>query len=116
MAQARVFVPQDAVEGWLSEGRADLSQDLLTLDGRRFQVSGAVRFVAEVSGAPDEARLVGRVKSREQLLALSAEHSGQSVVLGDNAYDVVEGYLLAPEGATAGSDLMPGLQKLFARP
>lgn len=113
MPQTRVFVPQDAVESWLSEGRAEFTQDMLTLDGHGFRVSAAVRFVAEVTGGVDSARLVGRVKSREQLVALSAEHTAQSVVLGDNAYDVIEGYLLSPQLAAVTSNLLPLLQKLF---
>ena len=113
MAQTRVFVPQDAVEAWLTEGRAEFAQDMLTLDGHVFRVSAAVRFVAEVTGGADAARLVGRVKSRQQLVALSAEHTAQCVVLGDNAYDVIEGYLLSPQLAAVTSDLLPLLQKLF---
>lgn len=114
MSQTRVFVPQDAVESWLTEGRAELTQDVLTLDGYVFRVSAAVRFVAEVTGGADSARLVGRVKTREQLVSMSAEHTAQSVVLGDNAYDVIEGYVLSPQAATLGTDPMPVLQKLFA--
>ncbi|MDB4974690.1 MAG: hypothetical protein JWN48_3031 [Myxococcaceae bacterium] len=114
--QTRVFVPQDAVELWLSEGRASLTQDTLTLDGQPFLVSGAVRFLSEVSGAPDEPNLVGRVKSREQLEALEAEHAGDSVVLRDNAYEVAEGYLLALVHETAAAESFALLQTLFASP
>ncbi|MDB4972381.1 MAG: hypothetical protein JWN48_722 [Myxococcaceae bacterium] len=116
MPQARVFVPQDAVESWLSEGRADLTHDTLTFDGQLFRVAGAVRFLSEVSGSPDAARLVGRIKSREQLEALSAEHSGASVVLGDNAYEVAEGYLLSLQRPMSASESILLLQKLFAQP
>jgi hypothetical protein len=115
MPQARVFVPQDAVESWLTEGRADLTRDTLTFEGVPVRVSGAVRFLAEVAGGGDEPRLVGRVKTRDQLLSLSAEHSGESVLLGDNAYQVTEGYLLAPEGAD-GPDLVSRIHRLFSRP
>ncbi|MEY4513388.1 MAG: hypothetical protein RLZZ450_5510 [Pseudomonadota bacterium] len=115
MPQARVFVPQDAVESWLTDGRADLTRDTLTFEGVAFRVSGAVRFLAEVAGGGDEPRLVGRIKTRDQLLALSAEHSGESVLLGDNAYQVSEGYLLAPESADE-PDLVSRIHKLFSRP
>jgi hypothetical protein len=115
MPQARVFVPQDAVESWLTDGRADLTRDTLTFEGVAFRVAGAVRFLAEVAGGGDEPRLVGRVKTRDQLLSLSAEHSGESVLLGDNAYQVTEGYLLSPEGAD-GPDLVSRIHKLFSRP
>lgn len=117
MPQARVFVPQDAVESWLTDGRAELDRDTLTFEGVAFRVSGAVRFLAEVAGGADELRLVGKVKSVEQLRQLAAEHSGESVLLGDNAYQVAEGYLLAPELESArGPDLISRLHKLFSRP
>jgi hypothetical protein len=115
MPNARVFVPQEALESWLTEGRALLVRDTLTVEDQLFHVTGAVRFVAEVAGGGDELGLVGRVKSREQLAVLGAEHSGESVLLRDNAYHVVEGYLLSPvvEGKL---DLYPRILSLFARP
>ena len=116
MVQTRVFVPQEAVESWIGEGRARLTQDSLTLEGHAFTVASAVRFLAEVTGSPDQADLVGRVKSREQLEALAAEHSGESVLLGDNAYQVSEGYLLGMQHAPLVGDPVQLLQKLFARP
>jgi hypothetical protein len=116
MPHSRVFVPQDAVESWLTDGRADLNQDLLTFDGVAFRVSGAVRFLAEVAGGPDEQRLVGKVKTSEQLALLEAEHAGDSVLLGESAYQVTEGYVLSPERESAGTpDLVSRLHRLFSR-
>jgi len=119
MPQARVFVPQDAVESWLTDGRADLTQDTLTFLGVAFRVSGAVRFLAEVAGGGDAPRLVGLVKTRAQLEQLAAEHSGESVLLGDNAYQVIEGYLLAlasEDRSADAPDLVSRIHKLFSRP
>jgi hypothetical protein len=115
MSHARVFVPQEAIESWLSEGRADLQRDTLTLDGQRFQAEPGVRFLAEVAGGLDEHKLVGRVQSNAQLDALAAEHTHEAVLLGDNAYQVAEGYLLTldPEAARA-PDVMARLAQLLA--
>lgn len=115
MSQARVFVPQEALEGWLIDSRASLEDDLLLFDGLRFRSEPAVHFVEEVSGSDDAHALVGLVKSRQQLLALSAEHSPEAVVLGDNAYRVVDGYALVPEGESD-KDIHAELVKLFAAP
>jgi len=114
MPQARVFVPQDAVETWLGEGRASIDRDSFTYGGVTFEMSSAVRFLREVTGGTDTPRLVGRVKSREQLELLAADHSGDSVVLGENAYEVVEGYLL--RATREGGVPVPQMQKLFAQP
>lgn len=113
--QARMFVPQEALERWLTNGRGALEGDTFTLDGFAFEAEPAVRFVAEVAGGPDEHALLGRVKSRTQLAPLGAEHSPEAVVLGDNAYHVIEGFALSPRNEGA-RDLYPELIELFAQP
>jgi hypothetical protein len=117
MPHTRLFVPQDAVEGWLTDGRADIARDVLTFQGVSFRMSGAVRFLDEVAGTGDPLGLVGRCKSLEQLAQLTAEHTGDSVLVGDSAYQVREGYLLSlePESAS-GPDLVSRLHRLFSRP
>jgi len=97
MPNARVFVPQEALEAWMGNGRAHMTGDTLFLESAPFQLTSAVRFVSEVAGGGDEANLVGRVKSLEQITELGGEHAAGSVILGDNAYEVVDGFLAAPE-------------------
>jgi hypothetical protein len=97
MTQARVFFPQDVLEGWMSDGRGHVVGETLFLDGLPFTLSTAVRFVAEVAGGGDEAQLVGKVKSIPQIEELGGEHVSGSVVLGDDAYEVVEGFLATPD-------------------
>ncbi len=115
MSPARVFVPQDAVEHWLNQGRADLARDTLRLDGWRFHAQPGVRFLAEVAGGRDEQQLIGRVQTSQQLERMGAEHTHEAVLLGDNAYQVAEGYLLTldPDSARA-PDVMARLADLFA--
>ena len=107
MAANRVFFPQQALDTWLESGRAALVGDELTFlpEGRRFRLTSAVRFTAEVAEGRDPHDLVGKVKDLEQLAALRGEHCAESVIIGDNAYDVVEGFfgeLLPPLKASAG--------------
>lgn len=102
MAANRVFFPQQALDEWLEQGRVALVGDELTAgpEGRRFQLTSALRFVAEVAGNEDAHDLVGKVKTIEQVQALQGEHCADSVIVGDNAYQVVEGFLgdpLAPK-------------------
>jgi hypothetical protein len=97
MSLARVFFPQDALEAWMAESRAHVVGETLFLEGQAFVLESALRFVDEVAGGGDEGKLVGRVKSLEQVVSLGGEHHRDSVVLGDNAYTVVEGYLASPE-------------------
>jgi hypothetical protein len=101
MAKNRVFFPQEALDVWLSEGRVDLAGEELTLkaEGRRFRLTEAVRVLREVTGTPDAYDLVGRVKSRVFLDALESELLESSMLIGDNAYDVVPGFLGIPQGS-----------------
>lgn len=98
MANNRVFFPQEAFDLWLEEGKISLDADVLTLqpEGQRFNVTSALRFTAEVADGEDEAGLVGKVKSLEQVAELGGEHCADSVVLGNNAYEVIEGFLGEP--------------------
>lgn len=95
MAHNRVFFPQGALARWLDEGKVELSGETLTMcqDGHSYRIVEAARIMREISGAPDTYQLQGRVKSRVFLLELGAEIVEESMILGDNAYDIVPGFL-----------------------
>ena len=94
----RVFFPQQALDIWTADDRVDLASDELMLkqDGRKYRVIEAVRVLREVTGTADPKELVGKVKSRAYLAELGAELLEGSMILGDNAYDVVPGFVGAP--------------------
>lgn len=100
MGKNRVFFPQEALDRWLREGQVDLSGAELTIRARRrrYRLVEAVRVLAEVSGQPDVNEIVGRVKTVAFLTELGAELLGKSMVIGDNAYEVVPGWLGSPIG------------------
>jgi hypothetical protein len=95
MATNRAFFPQAAVDRWLAEGHVGLEGDVLGLlpDGPTFQLSSAVLFRAEVAASSDVPGLCGKIKTLSDIEAMSGEHAGGSVLLGDYAYEVVEGFL-----------------------
>ena len=101
MGKNRVFFPQAALDQWISDGKVDLTGDELTIkaEARRYRITEAARVVVEVTGIPDANELVGKVKSKLYLSELGAEILENSMVLGDNAYDVVPGFLAAPVGS-----------------
>jgi hypothetical protein len=114
MSLARVFVPQEALESWVAEGRAQLDGEVLVLEEVSFQLASAVRFIAEVAGGGDSPELVGKVKTLAQVVELGGEHVTASVVLGDNAYEVIDGFLAHP---AAGSEKLSSdrVLKLFPK-
>lgn len=96
----RVFFPQSALDEWVSDNHVDLKNDELSLksQARRYRIIEAVRILREVTGSDDPNELLGRVKSRAFLSELGAEILEGSMIIGDNAYDVVQGFVGAPVG------------------
>ncbi len=93
--QNRIFFPQAAIDLWGIQAKVDLvgTELVMLADGRRYKVEEAVRVVAEVTGANDPHKLVGKVKAKVLLDELGAEILENSMILGDNAYDVVPGWM-----------------------
>jgi hypothetical protein len=96
--QNRVFFSQAAVDQWGIDGKIDLvAGDLILLaEGRRYKVEEAVRIVAEVTGANDDRKIIGKVKPKRALDEIGAELLETSMILGDNAYDVGPGWIGTP--------------------
>ena len=103
MARNRVFLPQDALDRWLDEGRVTVDGEIMTMqpEDQRFRLRSAVRFLEELGGAGDAAKLIGKIKDLDQVAAFGGEHQADSVLLGDAAYLVVEGFVGEPQGGPA---------------
>lgn len=101
MRPNRVFFPQAVLDGWIADDRVDLAGEELLLkdEGRKFKILEAMHVLREVAGGGDVHSLVGKVKTRDQLVALSAEVLEGSMILGDDAYDVAPGFVGEPVGA-----------------
>ena len=116
MSPHRLFIPQEALDLWLAEGRAVIDGEHLTLTegGQRFHLQTGVRFRSEVAGGGDAHELVGRVKDLAQIRALGGDYSAGSVVIDPDAYEVVEGLVgtpvevaepASPPGSSGGDDV-----------
>jgi hypothetical protein len=99
--QNRVFFAQAALDVWLADGAIELAGTELTItaEARRYRLAEAAQVVREVTGSPDAHELIGRVKSTHYLEELGAELMEGSMILGDNAYDVVPGFMATPVGS-----------------
>jgi hypothetical protein len=107
MGKSRVFFPQEVIDRWIEHGEAELTGAELWVrsERRRYRVVEAVRVVREVSGAPDAFDMSGSVKTLGFLSELGAELLGDSMIVGDNAYETVIGWLgtlLAAAGSPVG--------------
>lgn len=94
---ARLFISQQQLDQWIEEERVTLQEDRITMDdGRRYQIAAAVFFQQLVGAEADPHDVLDKVKTKVQLAQLSADHYGDSVLIGEVAYQVLEGFVGEP--------------------
>jgi hypothetical protein len=112
----RAFMAQETLDVWLADERISLEGDVLKLlhsptepTGPAFLLTTAVYFQAEVTTGEDPLGLCGQVKTLAKVLELGGEHAPGSVVIGDNAYEVRDGFVgdLLPEHASSAGSRQP---------
>ena len=99
MGKNRVFFPQQVLDRWLARGRCRAGRRELDAQGRAassIALVEGVRVLTEVSGSGDPYEITGKVKTVAFLTELGAELLGESMLIGDNAYEVVPGWLGSP--------------------
>jgi hypothetical protein len=98
--QNKVFFPQAALDQWIVDGTIDLKDNELTIlaEARCYMLAEGILVTKEVTGEGDPNELVGKVKSRNFLNELGGEVMEGSMIIGDNAYDCVSGWLGTPVG------------------
>jgi len=113
--QNRVFFPQLLLDQWGIEGKIDLTgTELVVLaEGRKYKIEEAVYVVKEVTGANDPHGFLGKVKRKSLLDELGAEILENSMIIGDNAYDVVSGWMGTPD--TTFKDHLFSTERMTAR-
>jgi|WetSurMetagenome_2_1015567.scaffolds.fasta_scaffold473902_2 hypothetical protein len=95
---AKVFLPQEVVDSWITADKVELSGEVMTLR----ELGVALRLVPgfyfdHVAGGSDEGHnLLGRAKSKAAVAALGAEAYMNSVLLGETAYEVEAGFIAKP--------------------
>jgi hypothetical protein len=89
-----LFVPQSVLYRWSEQGRVSADGSVLTILGedRSFSLTSAVRFI-KLEVGDDKASLLQKVKTLDALKQMGASHYLESVILGDCAYQVQQGFL-----------------------
>src|ERR671926_864766 len=89
-----LFVPQSVLDKWSEQGRIEVDGNVLTILGEQksFALTSAVRFIKMEAGE-DTAGLLAKVKTTDALKQMGAEHYMESVLLGESAYQVQQGFL-----------------------
>src|SRR4051812_11157714 len=89
-----LFVPQSVLDKWSEQGRIQVDGNVLTIlgEGKNFSLTQAVRFMKMEAGG-DTAGLLQKGKTTDAPKQMGAEHYMESVILGENAYQVQQGFL-----------------------
>lgn len=95
---ARLYISQGRLDTWSSENKVDIVSDVMTLVelDQSFTICPAVRFLEVAGGEEDPHELIGKVKDEKELAAMGADHLASSVIYGDTAYDVENGFVGDP--------------------
>ena len=101
----KLFLPHATLEAWTVDEKADLKDGKLVLTETKaaYPAVSAVHLHKLVSGTDDH-KLLSKVKSDEQLRALGAEHMSDSVLIGETAYDVTQGFITEVAAPAAKAD------------
>jgi hypothetical protein len=113
MRANRMFFAQEAVDRWLESGQVSLEGDVLALrSGQRFRLTSGVVFRTEVATGDDVLQLCGKAKSVDEVVAMNGELVIGSVLIGDHAYEVTDGFLAELLDAAAGGDVIRAVRRL----
>jgi hypothetical protein len=96
----KLFIPQGWADSAHMEDRIAIEGLTMTvkLDGKRYRLEEAVRVLSVEGGDPDDLGLVGKVKTQGQLESLGGEQVGESLICGETAYRVCQGFLADFQG------------------
>jgi hypothetical protein len=97
----RVFFPQALLDVLMDLGKVDLAGDDLIIQDEPYSYKAleAVRVLVEVTTGEDPHGICGKVSPRSKLTdEMGAEILGNSMLVEDNAYDVIPGFIGEPIG------------------
>jgi len=102
-----IFISQEQMEKFISEGVADITNDNIVLRLEKTYVGNiedACYFLRNVVDPQDKRGLVGRVLSKDEVKNLNADIMQNSIIVGDDAYDIEEGFLVFEQGREEGKE------------
>lgn len=92
----KIFLPQEKLEAWVKDGKISFSDNVITtLTGNRlkYKLVPAYKFIKLTSGDVDGPKLLGSVKTKDDIKHLKPDIFLDSIIIGDIAYEVEMGYI-----------------------
>ncbi|MGC8928020.1 MAG: hypothetical protein ACP5QK_08865 [Myxococcota bacterium] len=96
-----IFISQEQMEKFVSDGVADITNRDIVLRLEKTYVGNfeeAYYFLRNVINPLDARNMVGRVLTKEEVQNLKADIMQNSIIIGDDAYDVEEGFIVFEQG------------------
>ncbi len=96
MTKKKIFIPQEKLEIWVHEGKISMTNNVITtLTGKKvsYKLIPAFKFLRLTSGNSDTERLIGTVKTKDDIKHLKPDIFMDSIIIGDKAYEVEMGYI-----------------------
>ncbi|MFH1434901.1 MAG: hypothetical protein ABIJ56_04200 [Pseudomonadota bacterium] len=96
MAAAKLFLLPEELDRWMDKAGISVDNDKISLPDfpAPFKLASAVYFTKMVAGDDDTKALVGKVEETAMLEKKGCEHYQNSVLVGECAYEVKEGFLI----------------------
>jgi hypothetical protein len=100
----RMFIAQSTLETWMDSGNVEMRGDAVVLKKvkRTYALEPAVRFLSVVSGG-DAPKLIGKVLTEKRIVELGGEILGDSVIIGEAAFQVQPGFIGTLDKGTSGA-------------
>jgi len=92
----KIFIPQSKLEVWMEEGKISISENVITTlteTKMSYKLIPAFKFLKLTSGDSDSDKLIGTVKTKEDIKHLNPDIFMDSIIIGNRAYEVEMGYI-----------------------
>src|SRR4030042_5640237 len=95
-ARKKICIPQEKLEAWVQEGKITISDNVITtVTGNKlsYNLIPAFKFLKLTSGDSDSEKLIGTVKTKDNIKHLKPDIFMDSIIIDNNAYEVEMGYI-----------------------
>ena len=91
-----IYIPHEKLEAWVTDGKISFSNNIIhILSGAKasYKLTPAYKFIKLTSGNDDVENLIGKIKTKNDLINLNPDIFHDSIIIGNVAYEVEMGYI-----------------------
>jgi hypothetical protein len=91
-----IYIPHEKLEAWVTEGKISFNDNVITILGANkvsYLLVPAYKFKKLTSGNNDDDKLLGTIKTKDELKDKNPDIFHDSIIIGDRAYEVEMGYI-----------------------